>query len=246
MLLADDGRDRGVGERRLRRGRHRRLPRGGACLRHAALVRFGVTDEQAWDVGLACGGTIDVLVQPSVPRAARDAARSGRGKRARARAGRRRARGHAPARRAAGCRDEQRSMPVPTAPMADAGGRPRRRPCRWLSGHPAGPRRDRGRRRLACWRAADGRHPARPLDDARARRPRSSSSRSSPSARASSSSAACPSPRRSHASRASSATRSSSSTARPAFATRERFPDVDGLIVGWPDEVADEIGAGPG
>lgn len=34
------------------------------------VVRFGVSDEEAWDVGLACGGTIDVLVQPAIPAAA--------------------------------------------------------------------------------------------------------------------------------------------------------------------------------
>lgn len=27
------------------------------------LLGFGVTDEQAWDVGLACGGTVDVFVE---------------------------------------------------------------------------------------------------------------------------------------------------------------------------------------
>jgi xanthine dehydrogenase accessory factor len=39
------------------------------------LVRFGVTDEEAWAVGLACGGTIDVLVQPTLPSATLAAAR---------------------------------------------------------------------------------------------------------------------------------------------------------------------------
>jgi len=33
--------------------------------------------------------------------------------------------------------------------------------------------------------------------------------------------------------------------ARAAFATRDRFPDVEGLVVGWLDDVADEIGLGP-
>lgn len=32
--------------------------------KHPQLIHFGVADEIAWDVGLACGGSIDVFVQP--------------------------------------------------------------------------------------------------------------------------------------------------------------------------------------
>ncbi len=32
----------------------------------ARVVRFGISDEQAWGVGLACGSTIDVLIEPEL------------------------------------------------------------------------------------------------------------------------------------------------------------------------------------
>jgi xanthine dehydrogenase accessory factor len=42
------------------------------------VIRYGISDRQAWDVGLACGGTMDVLVQPDVSDAVLQAASAGR------------------------------------------------------------------------------------------------------------------------------------------------------------------------
>jgi xanthine dehydrogenase accessory factor len=41
-----------------------------AAILHGAptTVRYGVSDERAWEVGLSCGGTLEVLVQPDIPR----------------------------------------------------------------------------------------------------------------------------------------------------------------------------------
>ena len=44
------------------------------------LLTFGVSHEKAWEVGLACGGTIKVFVQPAVPPTVLNAARSAEGR----------------------------------------------------------------------------------------------------------------------------------------------------------------------
>ncbi len=43
-----------------------------------SLVRYGISDARAWEVGLSCGGTLELLVEPSVSPEVLDAAR-GRG-----------------------------------------------------------------------------------------------------------------------------------------------------------------------
>ena len=45
----------------------------------ARVVRFGISDEQAWDVGLACGATIDVLIEPELRPEVEAAARASTG-----------------------------------------------------------------------------------------------------------------------------------------------------------------------
>src|SRR6476660_174552 len=75
LLVADDGRmvgsvSGGCIEGAAARAVLESRERGGS-----RVIRYGVTNEEAWDVGLACGGTIDVLIEPDVPERAVAAAR---------------------------------------------------------------------------------------------------------------------------------------------------------------------------
>ncbi len=69
LLVADDGRligsvsggcVEGAAAEEVARARRSGLTR---------VIRYGISDEVAWDVGLACGGTIDIMVQPAVSNA---------------------------------------------------------------------------------------------------------------------------------------------------------------------------------
>jgi xanthine dehydrogenase accessory factor len=197
---------------------------------HARVIRYGISDEQAWDVGLACGGTIDVLVEPVAPAVVIDAARGSIG-----------AGGHGAAvvtplpsdspPGAFGPHEPGVGAPPATELVVTEQGS--------LSGTLGSPDLDAAlveaatealRRGLSRTVELGGRSlfvevfPVRPrlvmvggVEVAR--------------------------------SLARLARELGFETVvvdgRASFATPERFPDVDQLIVGWPDEVADDIGLGP-
>jgi xanthine dehydrogenase accessory factor len=76
MLRAEDGRISGSVSGGCVEGATAEHMERAAASGHQRVVRFGISDSDAWDVGLACGGTIDVLVQPAIPAAALEAARA--------------------------------------------------------------------------------------------------------------------------------------------------------------------------
>jgi xanthine dehydrogenase accessory factor len=199
---------------------------------HDRVIRYGISDEQAWDVGLACGGTIDVLVQPSVPAASATAAA-----------------------------DLERGTAVVVPLPADS-------PPPVFGPHepgdgaiPAEPLVVREDGRLT---AADG-GPATtgdPGTDAEVVRgaldalARGTSRTVSAGERQYFIEAFPVRPRLVIVGAVQVAIplvrmarelgfETVVVDGRPAFATPERFPDVDRLVVGWPDEVAEEIGLGP-
>src|SRR5512134_3728108 len=66
LLVADDGRIAGsVSGGCVEGAAAEEIERARANGR-ARVIRYGISDEQAWDVGLACGGTIDVLIEPEL------------------------------------------------------------------------------------------------------------------------------------------------------------------------------------
>ena len=190
------------------------------------VIRYGISDEQAWDVGLACGGTIDVLVEPMVrPEVVAAGADLGRG---RAVITTLPADSPGPA---FGPHEPGAGEPGgPTIVVADDGS---------LEGSLGDPALDAELVRLSLAALASGTSRTVELGgrslfiEAYPVRPRLVVVGAVQVAIA----------------LVAVAREIGYETVvidgRAAFATAERFPHADRLVVGWPDEVADEIGLGP-
>ncbi len=191
----------------------------------ARVIRYGISDEQAWEVGLACGGTIDVLVEPLV-RPEVLAAAAGRG-------------GHALV------------IPLPAdAPPATFGPHPTG------TGEPPAPVLAVAEDGAAAGSTGAAEVDAEIVRSARDLLARGESGIVEAAGRqffvevfpaalrlviVGAVQVAMPLAR---------IARELGYAVvvvdgRAAFATRDRFPDVDALVIGWLDEAADEIGLGP-
>jgi len=231
LLVADDGRLTGSvsggcveGAVSEEIGRARRTG-------HARVIRYGISDEKAWDVGLACGGTIDVLVEPTVPAAVVAAAAGSVGSRGRPVAVATPLPADAPP-AAFGPHQPGAGAPPEAPIVVGAGGE-------LLEGSTGDPPLD----------AALGAAAAHALDDGRSRtievggraffieafpgRPRLVVVGAVEVAR----------PLVRYARELGYET--VIVDGRAAFATRERFPDADEVVVAWPDEAFETLGVGP-
>ncbi len=197
---------------------------------NARVIRYGISDEQAWDVGLACGGTIDVLVEPVTPAVVIEAARASLG---------------------AGGYGAAVVTPLPPdSPPAAFGPH---EPGVGAPPEPALVLHDDGRLDGSLGDAALDAALVTAAGEALKR----GLSKTVEIGGRSLFVEVFPVRPRLVVVGAVEVARSLVRLARElgfetvvidgraSFATRERFPDVDQLIVGWPDEVADEIGLGP-
>ena len=231
MLRASDGRISGSVSGGCVEGATAQHMEQAAAAGAQRVVRFGIGDAEAWDVGLACGGTIDVLVQPAVPVAATAAVRATARDR---RAGRALVSVLPPGSPAPSIGASELG---PWAPMEDPlvvheDGR--------LEGSLGDPEVDGTIAGLALEALARGNStvvelPGRQLFvEVFAVRPRL--------VVVGAVEVAVALVRLAHELDFETVV----IDGRPAFATPERFPDVDQLIIGWPDEAADDIDLGPG
>ena len=230
LLYADDGRIAGsVSGGCVEGAAAEEIERARASGRER-VIRYGISDEQAWDVGLACGGTIDVLVQPAVPAPVVDAARASLGAGGHGAAVVTPLPGDSPPPGFGAHEPGEGSAPEPELLVHEDGR---------LDGTLGRPDLDA----VLVEGALDAlrRGTSRTLEigdrsyfvEAFPVRPRLVVVGAVEVAR--------------------SLVRLAAELGyetvvvdgRASFATKERFPDVDGLVVGWPDEVADEIGLGP-
>ena len=197
---------------------------------HARVIRYGISDEEAWDVGLACGGTIDVLVEPTTPTIVVEAARRSVGTRGRGSAVVTPLPGDSPSADFGPHQPGDGALPEEELIVGEDGS---------LSGSLGSPELDAAlvdaarealRRGLSRTVELGGRSlfvevfPVRPrlvvvggVEVARSL------------------------VRLAHELGFETVV----VDGRAAFATPERFPTVDRLVIGWPDEVADEIDLGP-
>ncbi len=248
LLLASDGRIAGSVSGGCVEGAAAEQIEQARATGRSRVIRYGISDEQAWDVGLACGGTIDVLVEPLVRPEVMAAARAAAGL------------------EPAGAAD---LAPAGAADLAPAAiGRavitplPGDSPGPDIGQHEPGPgeppapvlvAREDGRLDGSLGDPALDAELVRLAADALAR----GTSRTVELAGRSFFVESFPVRPRLVIVGAVQVAIPLVSIARtlgyqtvvvdgrPAFATRERFPDADRLVGGWPDEVADEIGLGP-
>ena len=195
------------------------------------VIRYGISDELAWDVGLACGGTIDVMVQPQIPTIVASAAAASFGPGGIAAAVATQLPDDAPP-SAFGPHEPGPGAPPSTSIVIDVGGR-------ILEGSTGDPGTDALLARAAADILEDGRSRTVDIDDraffieAFPVRPRLVVVGAVEVAR----------------SLVRYARELGYETVvvdgRAAFATSERFPDADRIEVAWPDEAFDSIEVGP-
>lgn len=212
LLVADDGRMIGSVSGGCVEGAAAEAVATARTSGHASVIRYGISDDMAWSVGLACGGIIDVLVQPAVPADVVAAARAQSGPGAGGAAG--------------------LGRTVVTELPADA-------PAPSSDREAAGPQPDAALESIRAEALAAGRSRTVELEgrtifiEAFAARPRMVIVGATEIARSLVELAGALGYERIVI------------DGRAAFATAERFPDVDRLIVDWPEDAFAAIGLGP-